>query len=266
MNLLFVADSGYIPTLIPCIRSLARFTPIEGYDIYLLHSDLSHKDQQKLVQPFAGQEIRFHFCSIDGSIFEGLPETDRYPKQIYYRILAARFLPDTLDRILYLDGDIVVINSLEELYHTDFEDNYYVACTHVNDLLNKINMIRLAIEDEVPYINTGVLLINLEKLRKEQDPQAVFDYAQKHKFAFILPDQDIITALYGKKIKLIPYEKYNLSDRMLTWHNADLRNDKIDLTWIRKNTVIIHYCGRQKPWKENYRGILDVFYEEIPQA
>ena len=56
---------------------------------------------------------------------------------------------------------------------------------------------------------------------------------------------------------------YNLSDRMLAFYNSNPKHEKLDLEWIRKNTVILHYYGRQKPWKENYRGILDVFYREL---
>lgn len=58
--------------------------------------------------------------------------------------------------------------------------------------------------------------------------------------------------------------RYNLSDRILTMYNADPRNtEKIDVDWLRKNGVIIHYCGRNKPWKENYMGVLNVFYDEV---
>ena len=58
---------------------------------------------------------------------------------------------------------------------------------------------------------------------------------------------------------------YNLSDRTLLAHNADLRNQKVTLAWVRQNSVIIHYFGRNKPWKARYAGILDVFYHEITE-
>jgi len=60
--------------------------------------------------------------------------------------------------------------------------------------------------------------------------------------------------------------KYNLSDRAITLYNADPTHDRIDLDWARKNAVIIHYYGRNKPWKEEYRGILDVFYHEVANS
>lgn len=82
----------------------------------------------------------------------------------------------------------------------------------------------------------------------------------------MLPDQDILTALYGDRVKLLDTMIYNLSDRTLNLYNADPTNEKRDLAWVRENSVVIHYFGRNKPWKENYRGILDIFYYENKQA
>lgn len=55
---------------------------------------------------------------------------------------------------------------------------------------------------------------------------------------------------------------YNLGDKGLRLHNLNKKN-KIDINWVRKNTIVIHYYGRNKPWNKNYDGILNVFYDEI---
>ena len=58
--------------------------------------------------------------------------------------------------------------------------------------------------------------------------------------------------------------KYNLSDRLIALNNLNpVGNEIIDMDWVKKNTVIIHYYGDNKPWKEKYNGILDVFYNEL---
>ena len=59
--------------------------------------------------------------------------------------------------------------------------------------------------------------------------------------------------------------RYNLSDRILGFYNAAHPRERRDLDWIRRNSVIIHYCGRNKPWNGDYTGILGVFYEEVTQ-
>ena len=195
-------------------------------------------------------------------MFDGFPETNRYPKQIYYRLAAPLLLPGALDRVLYLDVDLVVINSLQELYHTDFEGNYYIACSHVGDALTKLNQLRLGVEEDVPYINTGVMVMNLPLLRQNLSLEQIRQTALKKMHTFVLPDQDILTVMHGEHIKLVDTLRYNLSDRLIRAYNADPRNNRIDLQWVREHGVILHFYGKNKPWKEHYSGILDTLYWE----
>jgi lipopolysaccharide biosynthesis glycosyltransferase len=263
MNLLFTVNKGYIGHVADCIRSIQRFQSEDGYDIYISHSDLQEQDQRELSSQIHDPEVRLHFCFIDPALFEELPESERYPRLIYYRIFAASFLPQELERVLYLDGDTIVINPLDELYRTDFNGNYFLACTHVKKFLNKVNQYRLGMEEERTYINSGVMLMNLKALREEQSVHEVKDFVEKRKRHLVLPDQDIITALYGSKTGILDTMKYNLSDRMLSIYNSDKSHEKIGLDWVRKNAVIIHYYGKQKPWNKAYLGKLNVFYHEL---
>lgn len=249
--------------VINCIRSIVRFPSEDGYDIYILHSDIQEQDQAYFTMQIENKDIRIHFQFVDSAVFMPFPESDRYPRLIYYRIFAASLLPTDVERILYLDGDTIVINPLDELYNMNFEGNYFLACTHVKKFLNKVNQYRLGMEEESTYINSGVMLMNLKELREKQNIKEVMSFVKKRKRYLALPDQDIITALYGKKTGILDTMKYNLSDRMISVYNADLSHQKIDLEWIRENAVIIHYYGKQKPWKKPYLGILDVFYQEL---
>ena len=130
-------------------------------------------------------------------------------------------------------------------------------------MLTRINQIRLKSEKAEVYANTGVLLMNLPVLRETVNMQEISEYVHEHMESMILPDQDILAALYGDKIKLLDTLLYNLSDRVMNIHNTAHPHHKIDLPWIRENTVVIHYCGRNKPWKDDYIGELGVFYEEF---
>ena len=105
--------------------------------------------------------------------------------------------------------------------------------------------------------------MNLDVLRKKQDFHEVGTFVEEHRKTLTLPDQDIIAALYGTHIGLIDTMRYNLSDRMIAFYNMEPNHEKIDRTWVRENAVILHYCGKQKPWNKNYVGILDAFYHEL---
>lgn len=261
MNLLFAIDRGFVSQFLICARSVLRSGGADRYDFYILHSDLEEGDMAAVRQALTpGAEC--HFVPVAPAIFAGFPTYERYPLQIYYRIAAPLLLPSTLDRILYLDADTLVINSLVPLYEAPFEGNYFMACTHTRELLRKFNQARLGVEQEVPYINSGVLLMDLAALRENLSLEQIRDYANSRKLSLWLPDQDILTALYGHKVKLLDALIYNLSDRTLSLYNADPKNEPLDLDWVRKNTVVIHYFGKNKPWKPHYRGVLDVFYRE----
>lgn len=171
-------------------------------------------------------------------------------------------MSEDIDRVLYLDVDTIIINHLASLYNTDFEENWFVACSHTDKILNKINQLRLLIEKEVPYINTGVLLMNLDKLRKNLNLNEIRNFPNEYQLPLFLPDQDILTALYGDKVKIVDDLLYNISDRIMFMNNTDMHSEKINIDWVRKNSVIIHYFGKNKPWNKEYLWLLDVFYHE----
>lgn len=264
MNLLFAIDRRVIPCLLHCLRSISTRGGAERYHAYILHSDLTGEDMLR-VRAGAPEAVDFRFVAVPESLFADFPETDRYPRQIYYRLAAPLLLPPQLDRILYLDVDTIIINSLVSLYESSFAGNLFMACTHTNDVVTKLNRVRLGLDPDcqVPYINTGVMMMNLPLLRQELDMNAIRDYAAEKRHALVLPDQDILTALYGDKVKLLDTMIYNLSDRTLNLYNANPKHEKRDLAWVRENSVVIHYLGKNKPWLPGYSGVLDVFYHEI---
>ena len=186
MNLLFCINGGYTGPLLDCLDSIVLHGGEKHYDVYLLSSDLAEETQQQLCRQVPAA-VALHFISVPRELFEDFPETDRYPQEIYYRLAAPLLLPPELDRILYLDADIVVINPLGPLYRSDFEGNLFMACTHTRELLTRANSHRLGLEEPVPYINTGVILMELNGLRQTIDLSAVRQYALEHFDALLLP-------------------------------------------------------------------------------
>lgn len=286
MNVLVTLDAGYLHPLTVMLRSLvdnhrrveAKDSPFgEAWelDVYVMNSALTEKQLRQVhkdVEAYCGSEavkrLTLIDVKMDPQMLKDAPITDRYPQEMYYRIFAAKFLPEGLDRVLYLDPDMVIANSLEELYSMDFEGNWFCAASHVGPVLEKINELRLQSEEPGPYINSGVMLMNLEELRKHQDIQQVFDYIEKMKDTLILPDQDVISALYGGRIREIDHYRYNMTERILRLQQLPVVAgfqtlqgvEPVDVKWICKNSCVIHYIGRNKPWKERYMGKLDFFY------
>ena len=270
MNILVTLDAGYLPQLRVMLCSLLINNPNQHFDIYIAHSSLLSHHFSQLETEMASRISSFHDrcrflpIQVDSSILNDAPITTRYPQEMYYRIFAAQYLPGHLDQILYLDPDIVIIGSLRELYEKKLGSNLFAAATHVRKNLQKLNQHRLDMLPNAPYINSGVMLMNLKLLRQVQSLQEVMKYIKTHKTSLFLPDQDIISALYGDKIFLLDTVKYNLSERYFNFYRLRPENisKKLTIDWVRKNAVIIHFCGRNKPWKPSYLGSFDQFYHE----
>lgn len=257
MNILVTLNSGYIQPLQVMLASLLRYNQ-EPIAVYVLHHSLSQTDLER-IQAVLGEQGKVKSIWVDDHMLKDAPVTERYPREMYYRIFAAGYLPNDLERILYLDPDLVVNGSLKELYQLDLGDYYFAAASHVQKSMQKINELRLEME-EGPYINSGVMLMNLTVLRQKQDEQAVFRYIDEHRKVLFLPDQDIISGLYSEHILPLDPYRYNMTERLFALRPQAQAWQ--DLDWVRENATIIHYCGRNKPWREPYFGKLNVFFKE----
>ncbi|AFL99655.1 LPS:glycosyltransferase [Desulfitobacterium dehalogenans ATCC 51507] len=267
MNILVTLNSNYIIHLIVMLTSLIESNPGEQFTVYVAHSGMSKEDFTRINHAIDTSRCKIEDIKISDKGLSDAPITSRYPKEMYYRIFAVKYLPDHLERILYLDPDLVVINPLKEFYTIDFQGNFFAAASHVKEILKRINHVRLNMAEDSTYVNSGVMMMNLSLLRQEQDIHEVYEYIEGYKHRLFLPDQDVLNGVYSDRTLTVDAKIYNLSERYYVLYNLNPKywDAKIDLDWVRNNTVIIHYCGRNKPWKENYMGELDVFYKDYAQ-
>lgn len=265
MNILVTLDSGYIAVLQIMLKSLLISNPDTMFEIYVMNSTLTSRDFTAITDYLQNNpRIQLIDIKINDDMLNNAPITDRYPKEMYYRIFAAQFLPKDVDRVLYLDPDLVVLKNLNSLYNVDMDGYYFAAASHVGRILTNINALRLQMDDKAPYINSGVMVMNIDLLRKEQDFDCVFNYIEKNKHLLVLPDQDVISAVYGGKIIRINPYIYNMTERLLLLPSTVEKG--ITPEWVKNNSVIVHFCGRNKPWKNHYVGVLGHIYHEFENA
>ena len=169
-----------------------------------------------------------------------------------------------MDRVLYLDPDILVLNPLRPLWETDLEGNLFAAAAHTGktELANSVNRMRLNSGSD--YYNSGVLLMDLAAARREIDPEEIFRYVAEHKKELLLPDQDLLNALYGRRILPLDDALWNYDAR--NYNNYRLRSAGAhDLPWVMEHTAILHFCGKAKPWKPGYVYRFGVLYHHYAQ-
>lgn len=258
-DLLVTLDENYIEQMKVLMTSIYISNPGEIFNIYLIHSGISNEKLDDLENDLAKISYKFFPIKAEDGLFSSARVTDRYPKEMYYRLLAGELLPKNLKKILYIDPDILVINSLKEIWETDIREFLFAAASHTGktDMANNVNKIRLGTDTD--YYNSGFLLINLDMARKEIVPEEIFAYADENYKNLLLPDQDILNAMYGDKILPLKDSIYNYDARNYSTYLFKSKGEE-DLAWVMENTVVLHFCGRDKPRKKNHRTKFTALY------
>lgn len=123
-----------------------------------------------------------------------------------------------------------------------------------------VNRVRLHSDDDAGYFNSGVLVMDLAAQRRELDPAEIFAWTREHANELILPDQDILNALYGSRILPLDDTLYNYDARQYDAYRLLSAGEK-DMDWVMQHTAILHFCGRLKPWKPGARGRFVALYK-----
>lgn len=174
----------------------------------------------------------------DLTMFKGLKQTGHISTAMIYRVLAPFIL--SVDKAIYLDCDIIVRHDISELYNTPVN-----LIAGVKDA----NYIRQAKKNKLkhPYINSGVLLMNLKALREIKDYFKRLEKVINGGYNLSLYDQDLINIAFQGKIELLP-AKWNVFAKI--YNEQYTQKDLIERNLARKDPAIVHWAGVNKPWNK----------------
>lgn len=261
MNILVTLDSNYVAPLCTMLESMLLSDSDCAFDVYVAHSSLSEHDFRKIRKTCVPYGARIISVKIPDYLFDGAPRCKRITKETYYRIFAPLYLPKELDRILYIDPDTLILNSVKGLYNINFGSACFAGAGHFDGIINQWNKFRLNMKHSKVYINAGVLMINLKELRKDFSEQRIFDFIAENERSLFLADQDVINKFYDGRIISVDPFLFNLDERTF---KKELKNNSVEQAFekVEKVTSIIHYDGKYKPWKAGYKGFLNAFYKQ----
>lgn len=231
------------------LRSL--FYNNRGYDIkiFLFHSELDTKSINTLCRLIEHNNATLFVKKIDDGVMKDVP-VSALSKETYYRLMAPGLLPENLDRILYLDIDMIVTGDIKKMYDADFGENLFMAVPDTSSGLEIVKR-NLHMKKSNVYINAGVLLMNLELLRREFNLNEALDYARKYPERVPNCDQDVINGLYSTRIGYLEW-MYNYEAR---FHSVfEIVAWPFQYRRLQEKIRIIHYMGGKKPWKAGFCG------------
>ena len=264
VSLLVSLDEGYVPQLRVMLTSVYLNDPFRDHELHLLHRSLSAVSLASIAECCARYGFRFYPHAVADELFQDAPVTDRYPREMYYRLMAGELLPPQLEKVLYLDPDILVINPLTPLWDLELGEHLFAAAAHTGktELSNSVNRIRLKVDHD--YFNSGVLLMNLKACRQCIRPQELFAFVRAHEKELLFPDQDVLNMCYGDHVQQVEDALWNYDAR--NYSSYMMRSGgRQDLQWVMTHTAILHFCGRAKPWHPGYRYRFGMLYRHYMQ-
>lgn len=255
MNILLSTDNNYVmPTGV--LMTSIGYNNGSDVNYYILVNDEFTSDSREALTHVANQfGNRIAFFTITPEMTKDFPfgRADQ-PKHVsvatYYRLFITEFLPKTVEKIIYLDGDIIVRNSLADLWATDI-DNYALGVIGDMHEVKHIQSGRLPYDvKNEGYFNAGVLLINVKYWRENNCLKACYDVIEKYQELLILHDQDVLNIAFHNKKKWLSVT-YNMQTGFLfkdqrIWNVPHIEED---LNVVKHDPVIVHYTTLDKPWK-----------------
>ena len=188
-----------------------------------------------------------------------------WTRSTFFRLDIHKDLDESIKKAIYIDCDTLVMKDLSDLFSIELGDNYCggVIDRSADDIIYWLN--ELGYNDLDFYINSGVLLLNLEKWRADKVSSRISKFLEEHYKELRFVDQDVINILFAKKIKKLSID-YNLPFYILD--DYDIESPSIKKHYnksgnydYRSNCVIIHYLGQEKPWKNKDVGSYKLWHD-----
>ena len=243
MNILVAFNDGYVMPTRVMLESLIENSR-EVLHIYILYIALREDSISKLSM-LKGDKAILHFIHIDESRYKDVPITRFYSKEAYIRLFAQLYIPEEVDRILWLDSDVIVNGDIGEFYRQSFNDKLYVAYKDVEQGDSAEKKAELGMPADAAYINSGVLLMNLTEIRNQIQEEAITRYIKEYFDKILFVDQDVLNGLLYDCFKVLDSDYlYNYFANQITpWNKR----------FVYRNVRIIHYAGGCKPWNASYK-------------
>ena len=246
MNILMAFNSEYCKPAMVTMYSLLCNHDCEVV-FYIIYSQLTEEEKDRISEiTMAEGRGKCVFLPVAESTYADLPTLEWISPETYYRLLAQKLLPESVDRILWLDADVVICGDITEFYHQDLDGNLLAACSAVDEEGYHASFNQLTLPPDARYFNAGVLLYDLEAQRKKLDPDIYTQYLQVFGKRLIYGDQDVLNGVFYRCVKFADPKHYNCSTYALDKLTFGERRK------VLKDCRILHYNGSSKPWNPGY--------------
>ena len=242
----FAVDNGYIPFLGVALKSVIENTSKENrYAIKVLYTSVT-EENKKRIKKYEQENVTIEFVDLNkqlNEIKEKLYTRNYFSNTTYYRLFIPELYPE-YDKVVYIDSDTICLSDIANLYNIDMGDNLIAAvpdgAVQAIDVFKDYVERVVGVSDYNNYFNAGVIVMNLEELRKYKFQEKFIYLLGKIRFE-VAQDQDYLNRLCKGRIKILDYE----------WNRMPIMGKRDG------DIKLIHYNLGSKPWYFD-----DILYQE----
>lgn len=248
INIVFCIDDNFTSHCGVLMTSICENKGNENIHFHILIDTIKMSNEKLLTRIAKKYSQLITYYKVDHQKLENCPirKDDHVSIAAYFRILIPLIIPDSVDKVLYLDCDIVVLSDLDDFWNTDIKNN---AVGVVPDMFSQDIRVfnRLDYEMHLGYFNSGVLLMNLDYWRANNLSIRILDYIDKNPDKLIYWDQDALNYVLRNEKMNMPL-RYNVQEGFY-WQDPFLAKKYWqEMFKAAENPVILHYTGIIKPW------------------
>jgi lipopolysaccharide biosynthesis glycosyltransferase len=219
IHLVFALDHHFISHCGATLASIFANNKNSGFVIHLISDDPDKTSLKPLGDYIQKSNHKYEMYFLDKESARSFKVSDHVTAATYYRLFIADQLKD-INRVIYLDSDVIVAGRIDELWETDLEG---VVAGVVKDL-------------NADYFNAGVMLLDLDRWRTSAITKLCLDWLSVHNETVKFWDQDVLNAVLTGRVKFLP-EKWNF-----------LETNTSPAAMVARDIRIIHFAGKHKPW------------------
>lgn len=268
INIVFASDNNYAQHTAVAMASVLVNTKVpQKIQFYLIDDEIQQENKEKITKTVQNLGGNIEFIKIKNSKLEDCYVSGELSRASYFRLDIANILGESIEKIIYLDCDLLVYDDIEKMWQLDMGgkpvaatcDLGIMASARVRKQKNKF----IGLPFDAPYFNAGVLIMDLKKWRDGNYAEAIIALATQNKYPN--HDQDALNKFFMNNWQEIPLRWdvippiFNLFLKIVT--KPDLRKKAIE---AKLNPAIFHYAGGYKPWEyEIHDGFNDKYYEYL---
>lgn len=264
LHVVFICDENYVMPTVVAISSIYANKKAEStYCIHVICSDVS-ENSRRLFDELNHDGFQVQIVDVQQSkeLEECKIRNLHVSTAALYKFNIANLFPD-LDKLLYLDGDILVQQDLESLFAFDISQVYAAVVKDYKPMTYSPTQVEKLKIKHSAYFNSGVMLLNLKKFREDDLFHKLLEY-RLHGINFFM-DQDALNVVFQEKVIYLPLY-YNVMTSVMGFFTLEELVSYYEVTGVQskkeiyEKASIVHLCTKYKPWKYSNVPFADEWY------